>query len=114
MIPGFAPDLFAGRQVVVTGAAGGIGQAIIAAFAACGASTIAIDRPEVVAPGAPGWIACDLADRADIARAAAAISGPVAALVHCAGVFRRIALDDEGAEAEWDRTLAINLTAPFV
>lgn len=114
MIPGFAPDLFAGQQVVVTGAAGGIGRAILAAFAACGAATVGIDRPDAVPPDTPGWIACDLADRADLARAAAAISGPVAALIHCAGVFRRVPLDHPEAEAEWHRTLAINLTAPFL
>ncbi|PLL10387.1 3-oxoacyl-ACP reductase [Tabrizicola sp. TH137] len=113
-IHGFTADLFAGRQVVVTGAAGGIGQAIMAAFAACEATTIGIDRAEAVPQGAPDWIACDLADRADLARAAAAITGPVAALIHCAGVFRRVPLDDATTVAEWDRTLAVNLTAPFL
>jgi NAD(P)-dependent dehydrogenase (short-subunit alcohol dehydrogenase family) len=116
MIPlsGFATDLFVGQQVLVTGAAGGIGQAITAAFAACGASVIKIDRLEVVPSAIPGWIACDLANRADLARAADAITGPIAALVHCAGVFRRVGLESPDAIAEWDRTLAINLTAPFL
>jgi NAD(P)-dependent dehydrogenase (short-subunit alcohol dehydrogenase family) len=113
-LPGFAPDLFGGRQVVVTGAAGGIGQAIMASFAACGAITVGIDQAEAVPPGSPGWIACNLADRGDLARAAASISGPVAALIHCAGVFRRVPMDHPEAVAEWDGTLAVNLTAPFL
>lgn len=114
MIPGFSASLLDGRQVVVTGAAGGIGQAITSAFRACGAMVTQIDRADAVPPDTPGWIACNLADRADLNRAARAIAGPVAALIHCAGVFRRVALDDAQAEAEWDRTLAINLTAPFL
>ena len=36
-LSGFSADLFSGKQVVVTGAAGGICRAIAAAFAACGA-----------------------------------------------------------------------------
>jgi NAD(P)-dependent dehydrogenase (short-subunit alcohol dehydrogenase family) len=113
-IPGFTMDLFAGQRIIVTGAAGGIGQAIAAAFAACGAMVMQLDRAEVIPAGATGWIACDLADRADLARAASAIIGPVTALIHCAGVFRRTGIDSPDAVAEWDRTFAINLTAPYL
>jgi NAD(P)-dependent dehydrogenase (short-subunit alcohol dehydrogenase family) len=95
-IPGFTMDLFAGQRIIVTGAAGGIGQAIAAAFAACGAMVMQLDRAEVIPAGATGWIACDLADRADLARAASAIIGPVTALIHCAGVFRRTGIDSSG------------------
>lgn len=113
-VSGFSMDLFQGRQVVVTGAAGGIGSAIAAAFVSCGADLIRIDRPVAIPPEGQGWIGCDLADRASLKGAAARISGPLAALVNCAGVFRRVALTEAEAEAEWDRTLAINLTAPFL
>jgi meso-butanediol dehydrogenase / (S,S)-butanediol dehydrogenase / diacetyl reductase len=113
-VSGFANDLFQGKQVVVTGAAGGIGRAIAAAFAACGADLIRIDRPEAIPPEGRGWIGCDLADRTSLMRAAQGISGPLAALINCAGVFRRVALSEMGAVAEWDRTLAVNLTAPFL
>jgi len=113
-VPGFSNDLFQGRQVVITGAAGGIGRALAVAFAACGAELIRIDRPEAIPKEERGWIGCDLADRKSLQDAAAHISGPVAALVNCAGVFRRMPLTDAAAEAEWDRTLAINLTAPFL
>ena len=88
-VPGFSNDLFLGKQVVVTGAAGGIGRAIAAAFAACGAELVRIDRPEAIPKEERGWIGCDLADRKSLLDAAARITGPVAALVNCAGVFRR-------------------------
>ncbi len=113
-IPGFSHDLFQSKQVVVTGAAGGIGRAIAAAFEACGAELVRIDRPEAIPKQERGWIGCDLADRKSLQDAAACIKGPVAALVNCAGVFRRMPLTEAEAEAEWDRTLAINLTAPFL
>jgi NAD(P)-dependent dehydrogenase (short-subunit alcohol dehydrogenase family) len=113
-LSGFSNDLFQSKQVVVTGAAGGIGRAIAAAFAACGAELVRIDRPEAIPKQERGWIGCDLADRKSLQDAAACITGPVAALVNCAGVFRRMSLTEASAEAEWDRTLAINLTAPFL
>jgi NAD(P)-dependent dehydrogenase (short-subunit alcohol dehydrogenase family) len=114
IVAGFSETLLLDRQVVVTGAAGGIGRCIAAAFEACGARLVRIDRPEAVPEGEPGWIGCDLADRTALRLAAGRIVGAVAALIHCAGVFRRVPLADPGAEAEWDRTLAINLTAPFL
>ena len=113
-LPGFSSDLFLNDQVVITGAAGGIGRAIAAAFAECGARLVQIDRPEAVPPNQSGWIGCDLADRAALIRAAEQIKGPIAALINCAGVFRRMALTDTEAENEWDRALSINLTAPYL
>jgi NAD(P)-dependent dehydrogenase (short-subunit alcohol dehydrogenase family) len=113
-MPGFSHDLFQCKRVVITGAAGGIGRAIAAAFEACGAELVRIDRPEAIPKQERGWIGCDLAARKSLQDAAACITGPVAALVNCAGVFRRMPLTEAEAEAEWDRTLAINLTAPFL
>jgi 3-oxoacyl-[acyl-carrier protein] reductase len=113
-VPGFSNDLFLGKQIVVTDAAGGIGRAIAAAFAACGAGMVRFDRHEAIPTEERGRIDCDLADRKSLQDAAARITGPVAALVNCAGVFRRMPLAAAGAKAEWDRTLAINLTAPFL
>jgi 2-deoxy-D-gluconate 3-dehydrogenase len=113
-LPGFSSDLFLNDQVVITGAAGGIGRAIAAAFAECGARLVQIDRPEAVPPNQSGWIGCDLADRAALIHAAEQIKGPIAALINCAGVFRRMALTDTEAENEWDRALSINLTAPYL
>ena len=58
----------------------------------------------------------DLADRAAVARCAHAARQPFGdpdILVNAAGVNRRPPLD-ELAVADWDHTLAVNLTAPFL
>lgn len=68
---GFTLDLFAGRCVVVTGAASGIGRATALAFAEHGAALVLVDRDanaleatarEVQAAGAPSCRTelCDL------------------------------------------------------
>jgi NAD(P)-dependent dehydrogenase (short-subunit alcohol dehydrogenase family) len=110
VIAGFAPGLFAGQRVVVTGAAGGIGGAIAAAFAALGAEVIGLDRQAGAA-----ILCCDLEDPGAREAAAAAIraGGPVAAVVHCAGRFRRVPATDPGAGAELDAALALQVVAPF-
>ena len=113
-LQGFSKDLFLNQQVVITGAAGGIGRAIAAAFAECGARLVQIDLPKAIPPNQSGWIGCDLADRPALMRAAEQIKSPVAALINCAGVFRRMAVTEPDAETEWDRTLALNLTAPYL
>lgn len=118
-LPGYRPDLLAGSRVLVTGAAGGIGQAIAAAFRAVGAELVLLDRAEALAGAAAAGgtpLPCDLADRAELRRAAreAERRGPLAALVHCAGVFRRAPMGGADAEAAWDEALAVNLSAPFL
>jgi NAD(P)-dependent dehydrogenase (short-subunit alcohol dehydrogenase family) len=114
VVPGYAADLFRDAQIVLTGAAGGIGTAIDAAFTAYGARVIRIDRPEALPAAAPDWLGCNLADRDDLRRAAGRISGRIAALINCAGIFRRTAILAEDAEAVWDAMIAVNLTAPYL
>lgn len=111
VLAGFAPDLLAGSRVLATGAAGGIGRAVAAAVRAVGATLFRLDRPEPLArmPAADGTpLPCDLADRVELRRAAveAGGHGPLAALVHGAGAFRRAPLDGVDAEAAWDEALA--------
>jgi gluconate 5-dehydrogenase len=62
------------------------------------------------------WVSADLGDRAEVGRAAteaATVFGEPDILVNCAGVNLRPPLQDM-TEEEWDRTLALNLTAPFL
>jgi NAD(P)-dependent dehydrogenase (short-subunit alcohol dehydrogenase family) len=73
----------------------------------------ALDRAVGNLTGAIG-LPCDLTDRAQIAAAAGQVTRPLAALVHCAGIFERVLVEAAGTEAVWDRMLAINLTAPFL
>jgi NAD(P)-dependent dehydrogenase (short-subunit alcohol dehydrogenase family) len=110
-IAGFLPDLFAAQRVVVTGAAGGIGRAVCDAFVKAGAEVIGIDRD-----GAPGMLRCDLGDRTALQDVAQTVlsGGPIAALVNCAGSFRRVRLPDPDASGELDAALALQVVAPFL
>jgi len=114
----FTPDLLAGRVALVTGGAGGIGQAVAAAMAACGARVVAAD---LNAPAAPQADAIEYVPL-DVTRApqvAACVDGIVARygrldiLVNVAGI---VSLGSAAglAEQEWDRVLAINLKGTFL
>jgi gluconate 5-dehydrogenase len=124
----YLSELFslAGRVAVVTGGSSGIGWGMAAALARAGAQVVLIARDprrleESAASlnaqgGKAAWIGADLADRAAVQRAAsdaAAAFGEPDILVNCAGVNLRPPLADLTA-AEWDLTMAVNLTAPFL
>ena len=110
-LPGFVSSLFEGRRVIVTGSSGGIGRAIGDAFTAVGAEVIGIDR----APS-PGTILCDLSDRASLDETARLLKegGPIAALINCAGRFRRVAVTSKDAAGELDACLDLHAIAPFL
>lgn len=124
MTPG---DPLAGARIVVTGAARGLGAAAARALAAAGARCVLVDVLEddlqrlarEVADGKPDAahpIAADLTDRAGLRRVVEAtgevFDGALTAFVHCAGVLHPNPLS-ETTDDEWDRTLAVNLTAAF-
>jgi NAD(P)-dependent dehydrogenase (short-subunit alcohol dehydrogenase family) len=124
----YLSELFslAGRVAVVTGGSSGIGWGMAAALARAGAQVVLIARDprrleESAASlnaqgGKAAWIGADLADRAAVQRAAsdaAAAFGEPDILVNCAGVNLRPPLADL-TMAEWDLTMAVNLTAPFL
>jgi gluconate 5-dehydrogenase len=126
--PGYLEQLFslAGRVAVITGGSSGIGAGMAAALAGAGASVVLVARDgqrldEAVAElSAAGGRACgvsaDVGSRAELERAAdeaAAAFGPPDILVNCAGVNLRPPLG-ELSEQEWDLTMAVNLTAPFL
>lgn len=94
---------FAGSRVVITGAGGGVGHALVDCFAGCGASVVACDREgaDLSAPGIAERHLFDLTDDAAIAEAVSAIlaPGPVAAVVSNAGWTRAEKLDMVSADA---------------
>jgi NAD(P)-dependent dehydrogenase (short-subunit alcohol dehydrogenase family) len=110
---------FADRTVVVTGAAGNLGRAVAAAFAARGANLALIDRSEdllrKVYPGDESrrlLVAADLLDAAQtqaaIARAAQRF-GRIDVLANIAGGFRMGEAVHETTDATWNFLLDINM-----
>ncbi len=120
----FLTELFglAGRTALVTGASSGIGREIAEALFRAGARVTLVARGEdglrAVADGinhAGGradWVTGDLGDADAVARVAGAVPEPDI-LVNAAAVNIRPPLP-ELTVADWERTLAVNLTAPFL
>jgi short-subunit dehydrogenase len=107
----------AGRTVLLTGATGGLGQAMARALAARGATPIltarSAGRLEPLAAEVGGRaVACDLGDPADLDRLLALVGSPDALVANAAlpGSGRIDALSME----EIDAALAVNLRAPIV
>lgn len=119
----------AGRSVLVTGAASGIGRACALAFAAEGAAVALLDRDarglasverELRASGAGAVVAVpvDVTDEESVSAAVAAAAtalGTVDAVVTCAGISGPFGSPvDEIALADWNAVLAVNVTGPFL
>jgi NAD(P)-dependent dehydrogenase (short-subunit alcohol dehydrogenase family) len=115
-----------GRTFVVTGAGSGIGRAIAAAAAAAGAATVLLDRDragaEAVAEalsakgGRALALGCDTSNAESVSAAAEEARrrvGPCDVLVNNAGILRAGALESLPL-ADWNETLAINLTGYFL
>jgi NAD(P)-dependent dehydrogenase (short-subunit alcohol dehydrogenase family) len=105
---------------VITGAAGGIGRAMVEEFLAAGARVVAVDlREDALAAlarevGEIETVAADVSSPADCDRIVAATGERLDVLCNNAGVLDRLALIDEVTDELWDRVLAVNLTGTFL
>jgi NAD(P)-dependent dehydrogenase (short-subunit alcohol dehydrogenase family) len=111
------PFGLAGRHVLITGAGGGIGKAMIEAFRQAGALVSGADQDAAMLEGLP--LAHKLAfDLTDAGACAAGFANLVSAagipdiLVNNAGFTRGETLDQVD-ETVWEREIAINLTGAF-
>ena len=106
------------RVALITGAAGGIGRALVSVFEAQGWRVVSTDR---VAMDRPGHVVGSLADLSspDTAGGAALITalraetrGTLSAIVHNAA-FQVVRPTAELSADDWQTTLTVNLMAPF-
>jgi NAD(P)-dependent dehydrogenase (short-subunit alcohol dehydrogenase family) len=117
-----ALDPAAAQVALVTGGAGAIGGAIVRALLADGFFVATTDLAEDIEDRAAGYsehalgIRHDLLDTEGLPALVERIEarfGPLTALVNCAGIAQTAPFLDTDRET-WDRTLVINLTAPFL
>jgi NAD(P)-dependent dehydrogenase (short-subunit alcohol dehydrogenase family) len=99
-----------GRHVLVTGARGGIGSAIVRVVREAGATVFETDAAE-----AEGVHRCDVSSESDVAAAfdEAARETPLTDVVHAAGICATSPVA-ELELAEWNRILEVNLTGSFL
>jgi 2-keto-3-deoxy-L-fuconate dehydrogenase len=95
---------------LVTGAAAGIGSAVVAAFLAEGAEVFALDRTSVDIPGSTA-LTVDLVDSAAVA-ALAQRTGPIDVMFNGAGIVHHGTIL-ECDEEDWQTVLDVNVTAMF-
>ena len=78
------------NYVLVTGAAGGMGKAAVAAFCAAGYGVFALDRTPIAPADGVIALTADITDEVSLAAAAAVVRGvtdSLFAIVHYAGIY---------------------------
>ncbi len=123
-----APQILAGRRILVTGAARGLGLGFAQAFCAAGARVALVDiRDDLLATAAEGLrqqgfdvqtVVADLSDPASIDRGAAQA---IDALGGLDGLVNNAAVTDSGGRGmsdidvdTWDRVMAVNVRGTWL
>ncbi|MGD8909558.1 MAG: YciK family oxidoreductase [Chromatiales bacterium] len=123
-------DLLKSRNILVTGAGSGIGQAVAKAYAQHGATVILLGRGqkkleetydiiETAGGPIPALIAFDLEKAPDedyykLGETLLNEFGVLDGLVHCAAKLSLLSRIDDYDMLTWNQTLQVNLTAPFI
>ena len=115
-----------GKVALITGAAGDVGRAIVERCIEEGAKVVACDfnkdalertvRPVAESGGQVVGVPQDVTSEADWTRAVdTAVSrfGGLDTLVNCAGITLVFTIEDASID-DWNRTLAVNTTGPFL
>ena len=115
-----------GKNALVTGGAGDLGQAIVQALAEAGARVVIVDRNDNCCSLADSFKAdglavsalkCDVRDRLQIkgtfTEALESMGGTIDILVNCAGIQIRHP-SELFPEEDWDAVLEVNLNATFI
>ncbi len=116
---------FAGRVIVITGAAQGIGAVTARAFAREHARVALLDIDDAGARAVATEIGgahalavpVDVTDEKSVAAAVARVIaeyGGIDVLVNCAGGYGRLATVEDMPLDEWDKTIALNLRSVFL
>jgi NAD(P)-dependent dehydrogenase (short-subunit alcohol dehydrogenase family) len=110
----------AGRMVVISGAAGGVGRHCCARFLAGGDRVVALGRNVAALEALRDELGdgldvrpCDVSDEDAVRATFAALDGTPDVLVNNAGIARSAALG-RTTLADWDDHLRVNATGPFL
>jgi NAD(P)-dependent dehydrogenase (short-subunit alcohol dehydrogenase family) len=112
----------AGKVAVVTGGASGIGEAIVDAYAAKGATVVVLDRAadaaqrKVSEGSAAAAFGCDVTSEQSVAETVNAVNdqfGRIDVLVNSAGIGLTGAAEEISVD-KWDLTMAVNLRGAFL
>ena len=125
-----APEGFAGRTILVTGAGDGLGRSVALGAARCGAEVVLLGRTvrkleathdRIVEAGGPppAIYPMDLSgagidDYTELAQRIDGAYGRLHGIVHAAAAFSGLAPLAHLEPQDWLRTVHVNLTAPFL